>query len=206
MPREVIVLAVDDKPWWMQPLFSFPFIGDLSVRQLLIVFSLIIPALLMNVALRMRFLESLAVLVSMLFVGLGVAKKPVRSVLPERQLLVFITGRYKPRVKPLGKTRGPIVEKPVSRAPETIEVFARDPAKIPTVKIVGVLRDPLGNPLVNQELEVFVNGRLYSRVKTGASGEYTIYYSPDGPGLYEIEIRVHGKPVLRKRVKEGVRG
>jgi len=26
------------------------------------------------------------------------------------------------------------------------------------------------------------------------------------PGLYEIEIRLHGKTVLRKRVKVGVRG
>ncbi len=35
MPREVRVPAVDDEPWWMQPLFSFPFIGDLGVRQVL---------------------------------------------------------------------------------------------------------------------------------------------------------------------------
>lgn len=67
------------------------------------------------------------------------------------------------------------------QAPDTVEIVARDSTRIPTVKIVGVIRDPMGNPLVGQELEVYVNGRLYSRIKTGPSGEYTIYYSPEGP-------------------------
>ncbi|RLG83996.1 MAG: hypothetical protein DRO40_02655 [Thermoprotei archaeon] len=124
MPREVRVLAIEDKPWWMQPLFSFPFISDLSVRQLLIVFSFVISALLAIVYLRMGFLESLVILVSMLFIGLGMAKKPIRSVLPEKQLLVFITGNYRPRVRSSSKARGPVTRGPAPRAPETIEVFA----------------------------------------------------------------------------------
>ncbi len=74
------------------------------------------------------------------------------------------------------------------------------------VKIVSVLRDPLGNPLTGQELEVYVNGRLYSRVKTGSSGEYTIYHSPEGSGLYDVEIRPQGRTILRKRVKVCVKG
>lgn len=68
------------------------------------------------------------------------------------------------------------------------------------------MRDPLGNPLVNQELEVHVNGRLHTRVRTGSSGEYAVYYTPDGPGLYEVEIRLGGRTILKKRVRVGVRG
>ncbi len=45
MSREVRVLAVEDRPWWMQPLFSFPFAGDLSVRQVLLVTAFIVIAI-----------------------------------------------------------------------------------------------------------------------------------------------------------------
>ncbi len=204
MPREVRVLAIEDRPWWMQPLFSFPFIGDLSVRQLLIVMLFIMPVIVPGVIMGLGFLESLALLLVMLFAGLGIAKKPVKSVLPEKQLLVFITGRYRPRIRVSGiKT---VAEKrSIAEVPETVEVIARDSSRIPTVKIVGVLRDPLGNPLVNQELEVHVNGRPYTRVKTGSSGEYTVYYTPEGPGLFEVEIRLGGRTILRKKVRVGIR-
>ncbi len=207
MPREVRVLAVEDRPWWMQPLFSFPFIGDLSARQLIIVAVFVLPATLSAVALRLGFLRMLSLLFIMIFVGLGVAKKPVRSVLPEKQLLILIAGKYRPRVRSYAKE---LVEKPVEKAslsvPETVDIVARDPSRIPSIKIAGVLRDSLGNPLSGAEIEVLVNGRIYTRVRTGSSGEYTVYYAPDGPGLYEIEIRLHGSPILRRRVRVGVRG
>ncbi len=205
MPREVRVLAVEDKPWWMQPLFSFPFIGDLSVRQLLIVMLFILPAVVLGITAGLGFMETFAFSLTMLFIGLGIAKKPVKSVLPEKQILVFLTGRYKPQV--LARSAETVAERRhVAGVPETIEVVARDSTRIPTVKIVGVLRDPLGNPLVNQELEVHVNGRLHTRVRTGSSGGYTVYYTPDGPGLYEVEIKLGGRTILRKRVRVGVRG
>ncbi len=139
-----------------------------------------------------------------LSVGLGVARRRVKSVLPEKQLLVFLSGRYKPLVRPRASS-APTEVRRASRTPETVEVIARDSTRIPTIKIVGVLRDHLGNPVSNQELEVIINNKLYTRVKTGSSGEYTIYYSPDGPGLYDVEIRLHGRTVLKKRVKVGVR-
>ncbi len=205
MPREVRVLAVEDKPWWMQPLFSFPFIGDLSVRQLLILMLFIVPVVVLSITAGLGFMETFAFSLIMLFIGLGIAKKPVKSVLPEKQLLVFLTGRYKPRA--LARSAETVAERRhVAGVPETVEVVARDSTRIPTVKIVGVLRDPLGNPLANQELEVHVNGRLHTRVRTGSSGEYAVYYTPDGPGLYEVEIRLGGRTILRKRVRVGVRG
>ena len=203
MPREVRVLAVEDRPWWMQPLFSFPFIGDLSVRQLLVVMVFILPVIIACTAVGLGFLETLVSTLVTLFIGLAVAKKPVKSVLPEKQLLILISGRYKPQVKT--KRIKDITRRSTAEVPETVEVVARDSSKIPTVKVVGVLRDPLGNPVSGEELEVFVNGRLYSRIKTGSSGEYTVYYTPDGPGMYEIEIRLHGRVILRKRVKVGVK-
>lgn len=99
MPREVRVLAVEDKPWWMQPLFSFPFKGDLSVRQLLIAMLFIIPVVALSIIADLGFIESFSSLLVMLFIGLGFAKKPIRSVLPEKQLLVFLSGRYKPQAQ-----------------------------------------------------------------------------------------------------------
>ncbi|ABN70239.1 hypothetical protein Smar_1144 [Staphylothermus marinus F1] len=87
-----------------------------------------------------------------------------------------------------------------------MEIAARDSTRIPTVKIVGVLRDPLGIPLANQELEVYINNRLYSKIKTESMGEYTVYYSPEEPRLYEVEIRLQGNAVLKRRVKVGARG
>ncbi|MCD6300496.1 MAG: hypothetical protein J7L82_00305 [Staphylothermus sp.] len=143
-----------------------------------------------------------------MFIGLGVAKKLVKAVLPEKQLFVVLTGRYKPGTRPVKMARLIDEAKHVGIL-ETLEVYARDPTRIPTVKtvkIVGVLRDPLGNPLINEELEVIVNGKLYIRVRTGSSGEYTVYYSPEGRGLYEVEIRLHGKTVLKRRIRVGVRG
>ena len=204
MPREVRVLAVEDRPWWLQPLFSFPFIGDLSARQLIIIMLFILPAVISAFALRLGFLETLTLLFIMLFAGLGVAKKPVRSVLPEKQLLILLTGKYRPRIR-VKNVKMVIEKRHVAEVPETVEVVARDLSRIPTVKIVGVLRDPLGNPVSGKELEIYVNGRLYSRIKTGSSGEYTVYYTPDGPGLYEIEVKLYGKPILKKRVKVGVK-
>jgi len=204
MPREVRVLAIEDRPWWMQPLFSFPFIGDLSVHQLIIVILFVLPVIALSTFMGFDFIRSLVSLLIMLFAGLGIAKKPTKSVLPEKQLLILISGKYKPSVKTIG-IRKAARRRAVTKVPETVEIVARDSTRIPTIKIVGVLRDSLGNPIANQELEVYVNSRLYTRAKTGSSGEYTIYYAPEGPGLYEVEIRLHGKTILRKRVKVGVK-
>ncbi|RLG80279.1 MAG: hypothetical protein DRO40_11425 [Thermoprotei archaeon] len=79
MPREVRVLAVEDKPWWMQPLFSFPFKGDLSVRQLLIAMLFIIPVVALSIIADLGFMKSFSSLLVMLFIGLGIAKKPVNQ-------------------------------------------------------------------------------------------------------------------------------
>lgn len=46
----------------------------------------------------MRFGEVAVIVLVSGFVGLGIAKKPVKSVLPEKQFLVFLTGRHRPRI------------------------------------------------------------------------------------------------------------
>lgn len=144
---------------------------------------------------------AVAVLVSG-FIGLGIAKKPVKSTLSEKQFLVFLSGKYRPRISRAPGKPGAVKKKSL-QVPETVEIVARDSTRIPTVKIVGVLRDLLGNPLANQELEVYINNRLYSRIKTGSMGEYTVYYSPEGPGLYEVEIRIHGQRYSQEKSKNG---
>lgn len=78
-------------------MFSFPFIGDLSVRQLLVVSAFIIPSMLLAISSVLGFAESVIMLLVAGFTGLGLAKKPIKSVLPEKQLLLFITGRYRPK-------------------------------------------------------------------------------------------------------------
>ncbi len=146
-------------------MFSFPFIGDLSVRQVLLVTVFTVIAVFVSIILELGFLEGLVLVLTGLFIGLGVAKKPVKAVLPEKQLLIILTGRHKPRTKPVKMAR-PIDKAKHVGIPETLEVYARDSTRIPTVKIVGVLRNPLGNPLVDEELEVYVNGSLYTRART----------------------------------------
>ena len=89
MPREVRVLAVEDRPWWMQPLFSFPFIGDLSVRQFLIVMLFIVPVVVLGITAGLGFMKTFAFSLIMLFIGLGIAKKPVKSVLPKNSSSSF---------------------------------------------------------------------------------------------------------------------
>lgn len=205
MPREVRVLAIEDRPWWMQPLLASRLLVILSVRQVLLVTIFIVIALLSALSLRTGFLEGLVLVFISLFVGLGIAKKPVKAVLPEKQLLIVLTDRYRPRIRLATKAKS-IGKAQYTGVPETHEVLARDPSRIPTIKIVGVLRDPLGNPMAGEELEVYVNGKLYTRARTGSSGEYTVYYSPEGPGLYDVEIRLHGRTVLKRRIRVGVRG
>jgi len=68
----------------MQPLFSFPFVGDLSVRQVLLVTGFIVIAIFTSITLKLGFLEGLVLVLTGLFIGLGVAKKPVKVVLPEK--------------------------------------------------------------------------------------------------------------------------
>jgi len=53
--------------------------------------------------------------------------------------------------------------------PESLKVYAHDSTRIPTVKVIGVLRNTLGNPLVDEELEVYVNSRLYVRARIVSS-------------------------------------
>ena len=77
---------------------------------------------------------------------------------------------------------GPIDKAKRVDIPETLEVYAHDSTRIPTAEIVGVLRDLLGNPLVDEEPEAYVNGRLYTRARISSIGEYTVYYSPGGTG------------------------
>ncbi|MCD6300497.1 MAG: hypothetical protein J7L82_00310 [Staphylothermus sp.] len=59
MPREVRVLAIEDKPRWMQPLFSFPFIGDHSARQVLLVAVFIIIDVYVSITLKLGLLKGL---------------------------------------------------------------------------------------------------------------------------------------------------
>ncbi len=93
-----------------------------------------------------RVHEDLRFLMIMLFIGLDITKRPVKSVLPENSFLSFLIGRYKPRV--LVKSAETVAERRrVAEVPETVETVACDSSRIPTVKIVSVLRDPLGNPL-----------------------------------------------------------
>ena len=58
---------------------------------------------------------------------------------------------------------------------------------------------------LNQDLEVHVNGRLHT-YKTGSYGKYTVYYTSGHSGLYEVEIRLSGRTILKKRVRVSVRG
>lgn len=200
MVREVKVLALEDKPWWHQPLLTFPIIGDISIRQLIILTIGLIPALLLTVK-DYGVQEVVASALIGLMVSGSLAFKRVKSVLFEKQLLYAVTG-YRPKTR---VTKPRIERRRTIEAPEVIEVTAPDSSRIPTIKVFGVLRDSLNNPLAGAEVNVFVNGVKYAKIRTGTHGDYVFYYTPDAPGLYEIELRLHSKPVIRKKVKVEMR-
>mgnify|MGYP005640036595 FL=1 len=201
MVREVRVLALEDKPWWRQPLLTFPIIGDISVRQFIILIIGLIPALFLTIE-GYGIQEVVTSALIGLMISGSLAFKRVKSVPFEKQLLYAITGSYKPKTR---ITRPRIERKRAIETPEVIEVIAPDSSRIPTIKVFGVLRDSLNNPLANAEVDVFVNSVRYAKIRTGPHGDYVFYYTPDAPGLYEIELKLHGRPIVRKKVKVEVR-
>ncbi len=110
-------------------LFSFSFISNLSVYQLIIVlFDL--PAITLNIFMSLDFIRSLVSLLIMLFAELGIAKKPTKSAPLEKQLLILISEKYKSSVKTIG-IRKATRKRAVTKVPETVEIVACDSTRIP---------------------------------------------------------------------------
>ena len=97
---------------------QFPVYRDLSVRQLLIMMLFIMPVVALSIIADLGFMKSFSSLLVMLFIGLGIAKKPVKSVLPENSF------SYPKRKVQASRARARIIKmivkrRSVAEAPET---------------------------------------------------------------------------------------
>ena len=111
-------------------------------------------------------------------------------VCPEQQLLVLLTGRWKPRTAP----RKPLA-KPHREEAVMLRVSPAEP-----VKIHGYALDPVsGSPMAGATLLLYVDGQEMERTIAAPDGSYTFFVELS-PGSHEVEVRAGDALVLRKRV------
>ena len=188
--REVRTLWFREWPWWEVPLFTLPFVGDVSFRRLTYMVGFAVVGWFAgNYAVPGYggFAGAAAGLVAGFLLG-----APYRLLPPEALLLHIMSSP--PATS--GKTR----ERKVRQAPVTVSLSdVEEP-----VKVFGTVRDARGRPIANAEVTLFVDGRPEARVSTDWDGRF-VFYTQLSPGQHEVVVKHGDVEVLRSLVRVEVR-
>ncbi len=202
MSEPIRTLWFEDVGFMNEPLLDTP-VGRFSIRQTiaLLVFGLLAWAvsLLFN-DLMMKIVAAGAVF----FIGVVVFTRRVKTISPERHLLLLLgigrplkkKARKKKKVKKKGRAKPSI---PV----RTMMVSAT--LGVP-VKVVGVLRDPAtGKLLPHRSFDIFVDGQPYSAGATDDNGFFNVFFVPDRYGVFKIEVKPEGFADIAQQITVNVK-
>jgi hypothetical protein len=185
----------EDISGWNQP-----FVYGLSIRQLIVLGVLGLTAYLIAAALwPLGILPGLLAPI-MWFMVLGTFFLPrQRIVQPEQILWKYLRSRLVHRTKPKGGKgrKGEKQQSPEERRPPKQDRYAISPGQ--QLQLSSQLIDPAtGKPIPNQEVEMFVSGRIWDATRTDKDGRYSFVFVPEREGLVEIEIKPKGWKEGRK--------
>jgi energy-coupling factor transporter ATP-binding protein EcfA2 len=174
----------EDISGWNQP-----FVYGLSIRQLIVLGVLGFTSYLIAAALwPLGVIPGLLVPI-MWFMILGTFFLPrQRIVQPEQILWGYLKSRLARRTKREKEGKGERRRSREERQSQKRDRFVISPGQ--QLQLSGQLIDPAtGKPIPNQEVEMFVSGRIWDTTRTDKDGRYSFVFVPDREGLVEIEVR-----------------
>ena len=191
MAREVRVIQVRPRSFLDTPLITLPFIGDVPPRKLIYGFGAVSLAYLITHVTNLSGTSIIVLLITSFLVGFMLAKEP-KAVSWEKQLLILITGSYRPKVpKPIKYGLGKVIKE------EEVSITLSEVAE--PVKIYGVITDPYTGEPLSTELKLFINGKEVSKTFSDSNGRY-VFYTQLRPGTHLVEVKVGDTVVMRKKV------
>ncbi len=196
----VRTLWFEDVSVWHEPILPTP-IGKFTFRQLaiLIVFGIVaygVAGTQPPQDLMARIMAGAIVFLP----GLFLAFKRVKTVSPEAHLAMLLFGGFrgagpKPVRRRAKGRRGvlPVEEPKPLEVPRRVEVEVGAATVEKPIVISGVLRNPRsGEPLPLRSFTVYVDGRRHQDGFTDERGSFTIYFTPQHPGLHTVELVPEG--------------
>jgi hypothetical protein len=128
------------------------------------------------------------------FGGAALFTRKIKTVSPEAHLLCLIM-RFTLQIKQkrsISKSKQCVVQ-------ESKAMLLSATIGAP-VKIVGVLKDHAGNILANKNFKVNVNSTAHSSGSTDQEGYFCTYFTPDHPGLFQIDIQPQDHPNITQKI------
>lgn len=201
LSKSVRTLWFEDVGFLNEPILDTP-VGRFSIRQTvaLLAFGLL------GWAVASFFEDLMFKLVSagvVFFVGAAVFTRKVKTVSPERHLLLMLgVGRpLKRKFKTRRKAKGGRIRPP----PPVRSVVLSASLEAP-VKVVGVLRDPAsGRLLPHRGFEVYVDGKPHSEGSTDEHGFFSVFFVPDRYGTFKVEVKPKGFAEVAQQITVNVK-
>jgi hypothetical protein len=186
--KKIRTMCLEEKSILDEGILKFPVIGELSIRQLIII---LIPTIItFKLTQTLGTIPLITLTLTTASITLFIAKKNTKGFKPEEQLLYILTQKPKTTTKTTKeKTITEIKEEKI----ETIK-----PDEI--VLIAGVLKDPsTGEPIPNAQLQLNINGTKVATVRTDTNGTYRIYYTFTAP-TNTVELLYENKTIAKKTI------
>ena len=128
------------------------------------------------------------------FGGAALFTRKIKTVSPEAHLLCLIR-RFTLQIKQ---------KHTATKAKQCVEQESKSMLLSATigapVKIVGVLKDLTGNILANKTFKVSVNSTAHSSGATDQDGSFCTYFTPDHPGLFQIDLQPQDHPDITQKI------
>ena len=128
------------------------------------------------------------------FGGVALFTRKIKTVSPEAHLLCLIR-RFTLQIKQ---------KHSAAKAKQCVEQESKSMLLSATlgtpVKIVGVLKDLTGKILSGKNFKVNVNSIAHSSGVTDQEGYFCTYFTPDHPGLFQIDIQPEDHPDITQKI------
>jgi len=187
MPAVRRALWFEDIGLLNEPIFDTP-AGRISFRQFIILGFFTIISYITFIAMPLDNMGRLIAAGGVFIAGLSIAMQRVRTIPPEKYLLLILVPRRKEKI--VRKSVGVGVLSPVME--KSVDVIVKNITDIEPLKIIGVLRDADGKPLVNRRFIAYVEGEEIGAGVTDDEGFFMIYFKPKAYGEYRIDLVPEG--------------
>ena len=124
------------------------------------------------------------------FTGAALFTRKIRTVSPEAHLLYFI----KRFLQTTTKQKRALPTKSKQSGEQASKSMLLSATLGAPVKVVGILKDFSGKILSGKNFKVHINNITHSNGSTDQEGYFCTYFTPDHPGLFQIDIQPEDHP------------
>lgn len=191
MSEPIQALWFEDVSFLNEPMFDTP-LGRFSIRQtfIFLLFGLLAYAF-FSLTSTMNTTAGAVGAGATFLLGAAVFTRKVKTVSPEKHLLLILTANHTRKVK--RETENVVRGKERFKPPKRAQNMLLSATLNAPVKVVGVLRDPAsGKPLLSRSFEVSVDGAAISKGFTDEEGFFAAYFVPDRYGVFKVEVKPEG--------------